>query len=58
MKLKKIVLILGFGLILSFRAIAQEDPPPEEVPIDGGIFALIGLSTAWGIKLLRDRKTK
>jgi len=33
-------------------------PPPTAVPIDGGILALLGLGAAFGIKKIKEKKSK
>lgn len=60
MEFKKLTLMVMLCLLISFLAFAQPPIPgdEDEVPIDGGITALIGIGTAWGIKLLRDKKSK
>ena len=57
--MKKIFLILG--ILFSLNAFAQGDPgdnPDADVPIDGGVSALVIAGAAYGVKKLKDIKKK
>jgi hypothetical protein len=63
-----LVLVLTLGLS-TVKVLAQGDPPddggptppnppPAEIPIDGGASLLIAGGVAYGLKKLRDRRKK
>ena len=51
----KTFLFLVFSFILGNVYAQGPPPPPPPLPIDGGIFGLILIAAAYGIKKIRDR---
>lgn len=62
MKRLRIMLTYTFILLMSATAYAQgpgfDDDVVDEVPIDGGVSALVIAGAAYGAKKLRDVKKK
>lgn len=62
MKLLRIITTYTFFLLMSATAYAQgpgfDDDVVDEVPIDGGVSALVIAGAAYGAKKLKDIKKK
>jgi len=60
---KKMIYCLAFAICLGTAALAQPednggDPPPSDVPLDGGSGALVIAGIAYGIKKIRSNTAK
>lgn len=55
----RILSVFAVIILSAAELLAQVPPPnntPTNVPIDGGVFTLIGASVAYGAKKIYDRK--
>jgi len=66
MKMKKnvvrfallMILVMGLSFTLSAQPEDNEDPPNNDVPIDGGISILIAAGVGYGAKKMQQQRKK